>query len=132
MSKRSPLIRCRDEALRSPSREDADSGLPKGLRIKSKRRRGDRDACASACEGRQSDGGDPSDAGGYGGVPEVQRGAGQGGRRRGSWPSLPELAGEAGSVGREKGPGHRRGVAPGKGARGRVMAVGGGALRAVP
>src|SRR5205807_3060153 len=76
MSKRPPVIRCMDEALRSPSGTDADFKGASG----SSPRRGERDACAGAGKGRRTEqSGDPSYAGGYGGAREVQRGARQGG-----------------------------------------------------
>src|SRR5467141_3856260 len=97
MSKRPTDIRCISEASKSSSRQDADrifqeaSGSgPIG---------GERDACNGAGKGRRAErGGNPAHARGDGGVPEVQRSAGQGGNRSREWPPLPELPGQASSV----------------------------------
>src|SRR2546425_12518905 len=124
MSKRPPVIRCIAEALSSPSRKAADFKKASGSRP----RRGERDACAGAGKGRRTEqSGDPSNAGGYGGAREVQRGAGQGGRRRRGWPPLPERGGKAGSVRRQEAHRDRRAVRGGQGGGGRVLAVAGGA-----
>src|SRR5712691_5458989 len=83
-------------------------------------------ACADLGEGRRAErGGDPADAGGNGGVPEVQRGARQGGRRRRVRPSLSELAGQAGAVRRQEAESHRRALRGEQGACGRILAVAG-------
>src|SRR5437773_11054500 len=74
-------------------------------------RRGDTDACASAGKGRRTEqSADSPNAGGYGGAGEVQRGAGQGGGRRGGRRPFPELAGQGGAVGRQDAKGHGRSV----------------------
>src|SRR2546425_12473689 len=97
----------------------------RSLRVNSMKRR-ERNACAGAGKGRRAErGGDPSSAGGYGGVPEVQRRAGQGGSGRRGWPPLPEFGRKACSVRRQEAHRNRRAVRGGQGAGGRVLAVAG-------
>src|SRR5216683_5033112 len=95
--------------------------------------RGDRDACADNGEGRRAErGGDSAFAGSYGGVPEVQRRAGQGGRGARGRPPLPELAEQARSVRRQEAHRYRWAVCGDQGARGRVLAMAGALDRRGP
>src|SRR6266700_7703297 len=95
--------------------------------------RGDRNACADNGQGRRRErGGDTPNARSYGGVPEVQRRAGEGrGGTRGG-PPPPELPGQARSVRRQEAHRHRRAICGDQGARGRVLVVAGALDRRGP
>src|SRR2546428_1599214 len=131
MSKRRPAIRCITEAWKSSSRQNADQTFQKASG--SDPLGGNRDARAGAGKGRRAERvTDPPDGGGYGGVPEVQRRAGQGGSSTREWSPVPELAGQGRSVRRQETHRHRRAICRDQGTRRRVLAVAGALVRRGP
>src|SRR6266849_344989 len=131
MSKRRPAIRCITEAWKSSSRQNADQTFQEASG--SDPLGGNKDARAGAGKGRRAERvGDPPDGGGYGGVPEVQRRAGQGGGSTREWSPIPELAGQARSVRRQEAHRHRRAICREQGTRRRVLAVAGAISRRGP
>src|SRR2546425_6159918 len=97
MSKWLPAIRCITEASKQVGRMGSERKCFTSLRIRSNRRR--HDACVDNGQGRGAErSGDSANAGGNGGLPEVQRGARQGRRGTRGRPPLPELAEQASSV----------------------------------
>src|SRR5438309_11771686 len=80
--------------------------------------KGDRDACTDTGKGRRPErGGGSPDTGGYGRVPEVQPGTGQGRGCDRGWPPLPKRPGQARSVRRQEAHRHRRAIRGDQGAR---------------